>query len=70
VPTIRQLEPTVVRAFSRDGTDLGLALLPWPNVAPDDVIELAGGDVVRVVDVVHAEPGSIVGAFVKVAPLR
>jgi len=58
-----------VRAFSRSGDDLGLARLPWLNVAADDVLELEHGELVRVVDVVHAEPGSPVGALVKVAPL-
>lgn len=66
--TVRELEPTVVRAFSRSGGDLGLARLPWPNVAPGDVLGLGAGDVVRVVDVVHAPPGSLVGALVKITP--
>ena len=69
VATVRELEPAVIRAFSRSGDDLGLARLPWPNVGAGDVVELDSGDVVRVVDVVHALPGSIVGALVKVTPL-
>lgn len=67
--TVRKLEPTVVRAFPRSGDDLGLARLPWPNVAAGAVLELEHGELVCVVDVVHAEPGSPVGALVKVAAL-
>ena len=66
---VRELKPTVVRAYSRSADDLGLGRVPWPNVAPGDVLELAGGDVVRVVDVVLAAAGSDISALVKVERL-
>ena len=56
----------VRRARAAPGDDLRLARLPWPNVAAGDALALDGG-VARVIDVVHAPPGSVVGAFVKVA---
>jgi hypothetical protein len=65
----RELVPAVVHAYSRSGDDLGIARLPWPNVAPGDVLELDSGDVARIVDVVHAPAGSPVGALVKIARL-
>jgi len=67
--TVREHEPAVVRAYSCLGDELGLARLPRPNVVPGDVLELAARDVARVDDVVHAPPGSVVGALVKVARL-
>ena len=65
---VRDLVPAVVRAYSRAGDDLGLArrAVPWMNVAAGDVLELDSGDVVRVVDVVQAPAGSVVGALAKV----
>ena len=66
---IRELKPTVVRAFSRSGDDLGLGRLPWPNVGADDVLELDGGRFVYVVDIVPTPPGSAIDALVKVARL-
>jgi hypothetical protein len=69
VATVRDLVPAVVRAYSRAGDDLGVARLPWPNVAPGDALELADGQLARVVDVVHSAPGSTVDALVKVGPL-
>jgi hypothetical protein len=36
---VRELEPTVVRAYSRVGDDLGVSRLPWPNIAVDDALE-------------------------------
>ena len=67
--TVRPLSPTAVGCVSRNGVDLGTAYLPWPNVAPGDVLVLSSGDAVRVVDVVHAPAGSVLGALVKIAPL-
>ena len=65
VATVRELEPAVVRAYSRAGDDLGVARLPWLNVAAGDLLELDTGGAVRVVDVVHAPADSVVGALVK-----
>jgi len=67
-PITRELVPTVVRAFGRAGDDLGVARLPWPDVAAGDVLGLEDGHVVRVVDVVTAPVGSAIDALVKVAP--
>lgn len=65
----RAPRPIVVRAFSGFGDDLGLAELPWPNVAVDDVIQLDDGQVVRVTDVVDVPDRSAVHALVKVRRL-
>jgi hypothetical protein len=61
----RELVPTIVRAFSRVGDDLGLGRLPWPNVGSADVVEV---DDAYVVNVVAAPYGSAVDTLVKVAP--
>ena len=67
---VRELRPTLVRCYSRSGDDLGLARLPWPNVAAGDVLELDGGELAIVVDVVASPTADRCDVAVKVATLR
>ena len=67
--TVLPIAPTVVRAFTRSGVDLGLARLPWPNVEPGDVLLLDSDEAAEVVAVLYAPAATGVGAFVKVAYL-
>jgi hypothetical protein len=58
-----------VRVFLRDGTDLGVAHVPWP-VSPGDLFALERGLPLRVRTVEPAPPGELYHATLEVFPER
>jgi hypothetical protein len=69
VPAVRDVEPAVVRAFSRSRDELALARLPWPNIAVGDALAVESR-IVYVLDVIPT-PGAVAAdALVKVASSR